>query len=1197
VEAEVGSAKTHVWYSNHLEWLVSRLLENLEAWKERSKLRLFNQPPIIVPNRSIQAYLQYALAREAGIAAGLNFHTLDTFPKSLLSRAERGPKLVSRAVLQGFFLDVLSEEYAASHALPEEVRIYLEPGGASADAQDLRRYQLASRLAQLAERYGETRVELLRGWAGEPVQFDAGGLLSGTERWQHALWTRLIERNGIIDRAGKEQGIQWILPWDLWASAGKIAVQLHEIIHIFGFSYRWRGLREMIKRLKQDSVVHLYSVAPFIEFREDLAGDGLKSRASSQFSSRRSGKRNTVAQARNVSPDDLPIIRYWGGPSREFFWMLGEFGDAEFHPGFVVGHQTTLLGQVQREIVQRSSEGDVAREPDESLVILACPGIRREVEIIANEIWRLIDENHGQSHSSSDRLRFPDIAVLLADQVNRQAYQTHFRAVFEDLHGIPCNMVELPLAGECHVIEALLLLLALPLGEFTRPELLKIVMHPAVRARFPETDAGQWRRWCLELEIVHGADKSDHAGTYIDREVFHWEQGLRRLVLGSCMSGPLSGDERVFRLGDQEYVPQDQPADAWASVARLLVLVRSLVADARVARSARWSLSDWSAFFMGWVHAYLMAGSAAEERALSQCLQRIRSLEEMDITGRRHGYRIAYEILRKELTDLTGTKGHYLADGVVVSPLLAMRSLPFRVVFLCGLGEGRFPAPQGADPLDLTLAVRRVGDVRPRERDKYLFLETLVSARERLYLSYVARDAQTGDELEPSPVIHELLRYLHRGRTGMPANFWVKQQPLRRYDDSYFRAGEAGRKREPVSASFSAIAHLEWQARELRRSLRKRLGGSLEYGLERVCTANQPLAKWLGLHPGDVGRVAGAQPERVLVSFRDLRRFLECPLQGWARFQLQLPEHEVEDDAAREDEPFAVDRLQETILLREVFVEALNQDLGSSDPASFASLYDARIQSRTQRGLMPIGVFGAAERHRHLECLGSWHQSTQRRKLLDRGKFAVYRFGRAGEVERVERLESSLLIDVPVTGGANGLQTVRVELFGRTEIVSRTLPASITPVIRKTAGLKDFLAGFLDAVILSMLPGHHDPAEYHAHVLTNGVDHEPSGHQVTFRGIDERQARAFLTTVLADLLSGPHSYLLPCEAVFDYLGEKKKPIRSSIEWMKVSDREPCSSRHGPVPDFARYNPPVEEVAREMIERRFGLFRDSGGVSG
>ena len=135
-------------------------------------------------------------------------------------------------------------------------------------------------------------------------------------------------------------------------------------------------------------------------------------------------------------------------------------------------------------------------------------------------------------------------------------------------------------------------------------------------------------------------------------------------------------------------------------------------------------------------------------------------MQGLDVTGRKVGYRIACESLRKSLEGWTETRGHYLADGVVVSPLLEMRSLPFRVVFLCGLGEGRFPAAGGPDPLDLTLANRSAGDVSPRERDKYLFLETLMCAHDQLYLSYVDRDAQTADPLEPSPVVNELMRHL-----------------------------------------------------------------------------------------------------------------------------------------------------------------------------------------------------------------------------------------------------------------------------------------------------------------------------------------------------------------------------------------------------------------------------------------------------
>ena len=194
------------------------------------------------------------------------------------------------------------------------------------------------------------------------------------------------------------------------------------------------------------------------------------------------------------------------------------------------------------------------------------------------------------------------------------------------------------------------------------------------------------------------------------------------------------------------------------------------------------------------VNAYLAADSDSEQRALSQCLQKIQALRDQDVAGRKVGYRIACESLRKALEGLTGSRGHYLADGVVVSPLLEMRALPFRVVFLCGLGEGRFPAADGPDPLDLTLARRQVGDVSPRERDKYLFLETLACARDRLYLSYVARDAQTGDELEPSPVVHELIRHLHRGRTDNPWTAWVRNNRCAASTHSYFPDRSGGHR-------------------------------------------------------------------------------------------------------------------------------------------------------------------------------------------------------------------------------------------------------------------------------------------------------------------------------------------------------------------------------------------------------------------
>jgi exodeoxyribonuclease V gamma subunit len=1115
----------------------------------------------------------------------------EEFLAELLRRGdeEAAPKLVTSGILRAFFIDVLADDSSSAWALPNAVRNYIESGGMELDVCDLRRFQLATRLARLSRQYGDSRPNWLRSWANGQAALD-GNSMASTEEWQRELWFRLIEHV----RAQDKPNGRWILPFDLFDFLEHAHCDWPDEVHLFGFSYVWHGLPELIEQLRKNSGLHIYTLAPVAAFATDLAAADQASKASARKTRRNAGTVNQPKEHDLFSSSELPIVEQWGRPGKEYFQVLAKIAGANFHPDFSSGKPSTVLQHLQREILQQSLELDQPDEPDErdeSLSIKGCPGIRREAEVVANEIWKLIVEDDKRSGSATDRLRFCDIAVLLADRANQAAYQAHFRAVFDELHSIPYNIIDLPLAGECRVIEALLLLSALPMGEFTRPELLKLLIHPAVRARFPAVDANRWRDWCLGLEIVRGADHLDHDDTYIDRELFHWEQGLRRLVLGAFMTGPRSGDARAYQLGDVEYLPYEQPADALADMGRLIVLVRSLVADARFAQSAQLTMTQWSTFFVGMVNAYLAADLDSEQRALTQCLEKIQQLRSFDVAGRKVSYRIAYESLREAIDGLTGARGHYLADGVVVSPILEMRSLPFRVVFLCGLGEGRFPAADGPDPLDLTLAHRHVGDVSPRERDKYLFLETLICARDRLCLSYVARDAQTGDELEPSPLIHELLGHLRRDHPGIPLPIQVEKQPLHRFDEIYFNDDSTGQPAKPVPPNFSLSARKEWSVREIRRLSGDGAGGVSRPSAEAMRKLDPKLVDLLRLCPFENAGTAPAAPQRMIITLHDLLGFLKCPLQGWARRILRLREDDEDDETTREDEPFVTGRLGETMLLREVFFDALGRNIRPPASTDFDQLYALHAESRLRRGLMPIGLFGDAERHRHLAYLTGWHESARRRDLIDRAHFRVYRFGHAQEDERVDQIEGPIILDVPLGTPA---RVVRVELHGRTNLVAADLPASITPVIRENATQKDFLAGFLDAVVLSLLPGHHLPNEYHAHVIPGTVQSDPSQSHRLFQGIDPGRARLFLTELIADLLGGPHAYLLPCEAVFDHLAGKNS-IQNVVRDMKEDDQKPCSSRYGPVPNFEQYDAPPEDESQRMIERRFGLFLESGGL--
>jgi exodeoxyribonuclease V gamma subunit len=1155
-----------VWVSNRLERLAGRLVKSLEgdAGGSGAGTDLFARPPVVVPNDQIATYLKYQVAERTGIAAGLSFPPLEQFHEWLLEeclpRTQPPYRLATQATLRSLFLSVLDESAPgqAPARLPEAVTAFLDAAGDDS-SRDLRRFQLATRLARLARQYGDACPELLQAWAaGETSLGD--GPLAETEGWQRVLWARVIGPGGPLDRARAQGHSHWVLPASLFGVLDRAeGYDPPEVVHIFGFSYLWTGLCALLEHLGRTAEVHVYVLSPW-KWTAAPPAD----------------KHNTFLE--------------WGQPAVDFMKMVASLkAGVERH--FVAGASSRALGRLQNEILEGTGPGRAPYPHDDSIQVLACAGIRREAEAIAGEIWRRIHEDDAAPRAAADRLRFRDFAVLIADTRNRAAYQAHLRAAFDEHHAIPHNLVDLPLAGECRTLEAVLLLLKLPLGTFTRPELLPLLTHPALHARFPGADTGRWHAWCEQLEIVHGADAADHVGTYIDREAFHWEQGLRRLVLGTFLTGPRCGDDRGFALAGADLLPHDEPVEAQADAARLLVLVRSLVADARYARDARLTMSEWSDFLARMISAYLAADpdADAERHALADCLATAAAIKEHDVGGPPVGYRVVYEILRDTISGMEAAKGHYLADGVAIAPLLAMRALPFRIVFVAGLGEGLFPASDGPDPLDLGRTPRWSGNVSPRQRDQYLFLETLACTRERLYLSYVARDAQTGEELEPSPLLRELLRHLDRGQPAAQESRWVRKEPLRRY---------AGIEK-PGAPLASTAARREAAARRLRVQFVEHCGIAPEMTPERIWGLDMSLRGWLKIGPPHAP-AAGTRGGRSLreVSLRQVRQFLECPLQGWARLALRLAEDAEDDTAVRQDEPFATDRLAETVLLREVFLDALaagrleGEGEGAGDWPAFEPFYNARAGALARAGAMPVGLFRAVEQQRHRGRLTAWAAAARQRALLQQGPYRVCRFGRAGENERADDLGPALEFDVTLPGSDGEAEPVRVKLFGRTGIVSRKLPGSLA-CVNRDAGPKDFLAGFLDALVLSLLDST-ELAEFQVHLLTDSGG-KPEANVRRLHGIDPGRAREYLAGVLAEMLGQRHAYLLPCEAVFAYLTKKRTPIAESVEAMVESDRMPCSSRWGPVPDFTLYDPPDEDDARAMIERRFGLFRDCGGI--
>ena len=1342
-------------YANKTERLLGELADYLQAGKEAGTHPL-EPVELVVPNRNMEAFVSLGLAEHLGVAANLRFRRLERFIGEIISETCPGEfkpanlEIIEAAILKILLDDSLLKEPELKpverYLMSSEGRLALSqsaegsgevrgsndpeeskggpgtetsgnnfmpagdrtgafgfPAQLAADGADLRRVQLAGRLAYLFQEYIFSRPEMVVNWregrdiSAEPFSKDpftspaaADSSFASTAEWQRAIFRAVFAENGILEKNPPTEGGRWIT-LDQLIYDDTFFERVKETglppVHIFGMSYVARIFQHLFYRLGEASTLRIYTLNPCAEFWEDLETDrDLFHRLEKQSRGKRSwlnpgpfeSNDETGAEGRAADEEDpfglnqadTPALRYWGRPGREHVRLLDELTECDFKSAFADPLQkgSGLLQHLQRDILYREPEKDVRETPeevrtaDETIRLVAAPSVRREVEWVADEIWRLMRED--SPAPGEEPLRFSDVAVIV-NSAEKDIYLPQIETVFEACHNLPSSVSDLPGTAGSSFIEAMEMLISLPFGRFSRAEVLNLVSHPAVIGSLGDLKPEDLAKMADDLGIMFGIDNEDHRGTYIDEDVFNWDQGIRRLALGTFMTGNKSGDDRIFETGQGRWLVEELSGQQTGAAARFGLLVRSLLADCRFVREEKLSLSEWAQIYRAQLDAYLHPADPGDTQDRLRILHALSRLENMDLGSKVSG-RVAAEIASKALESLGGGRGRYLAEGVVVSSFLPMRAIPFRVVFVLGLGEGLFPASEQRDALDLRAAKRRAGDVDPAERDRYMFLETLLCAREKLYLSYVRRDGQTGDPLQPSAVVQELLHILKTGYLGEEGLEDIKiEPPLWRFDEI-----------SPEGASFLDEAKKEARIMELSRALQKHLPedteeGTLNYqAIRRHLSTEQweKLSAMLSLPPDPpevspvtaVARTAGsgeeenATEEPLHLSLRAIRAFLECPMQGWARVMLGLTEEE-DDLLEREEEDFTVGRALESIILRGVFLDAAATGLNPE------KLYDEQAKRLRLAGRIPVGVLGRVHTMRHHKILQEWRERltgyreakfpTSRAEENEppgkerkdsykearssgdppgadfRGSmksgtekdsasapFPVplhrVRLGRSGEQSSAETVLDPLVLEVPLSETEENKKRARVHLSGLSEGLLKDNSVSVTfhpgtaPGWSSNGGGRIFrllLRGIVDHLVLSAM-GLAGEGERRALICYAGEPKEKGIRGIRLQALEPEKARKWLETIVADLLSASHAYLLPCEAVFEeFYNLNKEALEEGTAYQPVTgaglrervidiagkEHLSFSSLWGPVPSPRTYQPPRSEEAEKMINRRFG----------
>jgi exodeoxyribonuclease V gamma subunit len=901
----------NIYHSNRSEVLVAELASIVSSpW-----LPPLQKEIIVVQSKGMERWLVQQLGTQFGIWANGAF----PFPNAMLREVLTA--ILGEIPPENLFMPELLA-WRIQRLLPglleragfENLKLY-----AAEDKHGLKVVQLCYRLAEMLDRYTIYRPEMILRWDG------------GEEsHWQAQLWRDVVAETGNRHRVMVRQ--QFFEK--LRRTAAKPA-RLPARISIFGISALPAFHLEVFTAIARLIDVHLFLMSPSQEFWADILS--AKEQAKRRQKERR--QMQFVFPANPYFETGHPLLASLGKRARDFSAMLLDCAEAQEWSHYEDPGEQTLLTCLQSDILKLRHRGQdgfrkVVDDADRSLQVHSCHSPMREMEVLYDQLLALFDEDPG--------LQPNDILVMTPDI---GAYAPYISAVFAGAHEregrIPFSVSDRTDLGSNLVVRAFLKVLELGESRLPAPAVMDLLDIPLVQQRFKirPQELGLLRRWVEETRICWGIDGDDRASRHgvPAFEENSWKAGLERMLLGYA----LSSEENDQFCG---VVPFNDVEGSGALLGRFLEFAYALFALTHDLRRLR-SLSEWSESLLDWMNRFLVPVEALEEdfHFLRVGLKHLAELQ------RHSGFdtTVRFEIARYALQ--TTLKQHepgvgFLASGVTFCAMLPMRSIPFKVIALVGMDNRTFPRSQRPVAFDLVASNPKPGDPSSREEDRFIFLEALLSARKKLYISYVGQSIRDNSETPPSVVVSELMEAVEQGfvlgpqRESIIDHIWVRHK-LQAFSPAYFMG-------VPGFFSYSEEnldALKAWHAAA--RAGEDQVGrySSTTSGAE-LSTSTLPR---LGVpKPFVAGSIGEAPEEFRQVDLLELRRFFRNPTAYFCRKRLRL---RLDEDKQLSDgrEPFVLNVLDGYSVEQEL----LDRKLAGHDLSSAYAAYRSR-------GLLPAGAAG-----------------------------------------------------------------------------------------------------------------------------------------------------------------------------------------------------------------------------------------------
>ncbi len=892
----------------HVANRTENLLQQLAAVLKKDPQSPFTEELFLVQSRGMERVICQGVAESLGVFCNYRFLFPLEFLHFVAERLgmESSPDGFDRGNLvwrlEALLRDIDSAEYQPifSYLQGEDVAV--------------RRFQLASRLADCFDKYQLMRGDMVLGWdRGEPSTPNP----TAAERWQMALWQRLLAQGkGNIHQAKLFADITGKLEE---GEKGRLSAKLPHRISVFGVHTLPPVFFRYLAGFARHGDVHFYLLSPCREYWGDIE-DG-KSAVKKILTNRRPLKGDEFSEFTGRHP----LLASLGHQGRDLQEIMVNMEIAMEFSSYIdpvevareEGRAPRLLEVVQRDLLNGEVGTVEALAADDSISIVSCHSRVRELEVLREHVLRFLNENGS--------LQLRQIVVMTPDI---QLYAPFIGAIFHDIeHSVADRSLNMPNSSIAAFSSFLSLFSG---GRFGRSAVLEVLQCQGVAERFSlnRTDLEKILQWTEGAGIRWGLSAGDQQRGDDSFDCGSFRAGLHRLLMGYAIDCDNLIDD-ILPFPDIE----GKEAQALGGLCQYIELLEQTAQDFRQPRC----LSQWRKLLLRCLDQLLAPDETPSQMELRGLLNSLGESE--GFTGEQD---IEFSVILKwfaaKVSSSSSSSG-FLRGQLTFCSMLPMRSIPFQVVCLLGLDDGVFPKSDRMDTFNLMsgfvgsgqgsrspVSKPRPGDRSPAHDDRYLFLEAILSARRSLYLSYVGQSEKTGESEPPSVVISDLLDLLNR---GYGVKMKAVEHPLYSFGSGYF---------DGSSADLFSYSEENRKIAEIRQK-----SGKPEEGASEV---SEIFPWWQG--------ETKIRPEEVDVA--DLIGFYKDP-PGWFVRKIVGLSLKIEESAAEDVEMFDVQPLDKYKVETTLFEKIFHGKMGT-DKKERERLFQHSLRLFQQKGEWPLGVPG-----------------------------------------------------------------------------------------------------------------------------------------------------------------------------------------------------------------------------------------------